>query len=98
MLLFILRDIISWKKRFIGYLPNNSLCAGANGFEILVAFENGETSVADLDGVEVRVARRVSGRHGASGRRVGHGPPRLKESEAEDKFTCFDWQCKLKEQ
>lgn len=59
-----------------GYLPNNSLCAGANGLEVLVAFENGKASVADLDGVEVRMAR--GGRHGARGRRVGHGPPRLK--------------------
>lgn len=63
----------------VGYLPNNSLCTGANGLKILVTFEDGETSVADLDGVEVWVAR--GGRHGASRRRVGHGPPRLKNQE-----------------
>lgn len=72
-----------YQKRW--YVPNNSLCAGANGLEVLVAFEDGEACVADLDGVEVRVAR--GGRHGASGRRVGHGPPRLENIDEENRFT-----------
>lgn len=53
--------------------PHDTLRAGADGLEVLVALEDGEARVADLDRVEVGVARR--GRHGGSGRRVGHGPP-----------------------
>lgn len=80
-----MRNVLTTVLSEVGYLPNNSLGAGANGLEILVAFENGEASIADLDGVEVRVAR--GGRHGANGRRVGHGPPRLKNIEDKVRVT-----------
>lgn len=54
-------------------LPNNALRSGANGLQVLVALEDSEAGVADLNGVEVWVARRC--RHGGGWRRVGHGPP-----------------------
>lgn len=43
-------------------LPYYSLCSGSDGLQVLVALEYGEACVADLNGVEVWVARR--GRHG----------------------------------
>ena len=60
-------------------LPYYSLCTGSDGLQVLVTLEYGEACVADLDGVEVRVARR--GRHGRGWeRRVGHGPPLPEET------------------
>lgn len=54
--------------------PYYALCSGADGFQVLVTLEDSEARVADLNGIEVGVARR--GRHGRGWRRrVGHGPP-----------------------
>lgn len=53
-------------------LPYYPLGTGSNRFQVLVTLEYGEACVANLDRVEMRVARR--GRH-AGRRRVGHRPP-----------------------
>lgn len=55
-------------KKCFQHSPDDPLRSGADGLEVLVPLEDGEARVADLDRVEVGVARR--GRHG--GRRVGH--------------------------
>lgn len=69
----------------------NTLGAGADGFEVLVALEDGEACVADLNGIKVWVARR--GRHGGDGSRVGHRPPLLLFNRATEVVRVHIFSC-----